>query len=88
MIYVGGILNREQRGHGRGSCFIHPCAVINGFWGSFFTIGELIFKATQNGLKFKKIFATQTKPVLSPHVVRHATSSSFVCILHSYKYTD
>ena len=32
--------------------------------------------------------ATQTKPVLSPHVVRHATSSSFVCILHSYKYTD
>ena len=29
---------------------------INGFWGSFFTIGELIFKATQNGLDFKKIF--------------------------------
>ena len=56
MIYVGGILNREQRGHGRGSCFIHPCAVINGFWGSFFTIGELIFKATQNGLDLKKIF--------------------------------
>ena len=26
------------------------------FWGSFFTIGELIFKATQNGLDFKKIF--------------------------------